>query len=53
MTPEAFRKLLDERQMTSPSVGAGYDELVKDPGELVQESKNCRGLLPDDGLDTA
>jgi hypothetical protein len=25
LTPEAFRKLLDERGMKSPSVGAGYD----------------------------
>ena len=39
LTPEAFRKLLDERKLTSPSVGAGYDELVKDPAELARKAK--------------
>lgn len=39
LSPEAFRKLLDERQMTSPSVGAGYDELVKDPAEIARKAK--------------
>jgi sugar phosphate isomerase/epimerase len=39
MTPEAFRKLLDERQMKCPSVGAGYDELVKDPSEIARKAK--------------
>lgn len=39
LTPEAFRKLLEDRQMTSPSVGAGYDELVKDPAEIARKAK--------------
>lgn len=39
LSPEAFKKLLDERQMTSPSVGAGYDELVKDPAEVARKAK--------------
>jgi sugar phosphate isomerase/epimerase len=39
LTPEAFRKLLDERGMKSPSVGAGYDELVKDPAEVARKAK--------------
>ena len=39
LTPEAFRKLLDERGMTSPSVGAGYEELVKDPAEVARKAK--------------
>lgn len=39
MSPEAFRKLLDERNMTSPSVGADYNELVKDPAEVARKAK--------------
>lgn len=39
MTPEAFRKLLDERNMKSPSVGADYNELVKDPAEVARKAK--------------
>ncbi|MGV3587034.1 MAG: sugar phosphate isomerase/epimerase family protein [Adhaeribacter sp.] len=39
LTPEAFRKLLDARGMTSPSVGAGYEELVKDPAEVARKAK--------------
>src|SRR3990170_6933805 len=39
LTPEAFRKLLDERQMKCPSVGADYAELVKDPSEIARKAK--------------
>lgn len=39
MSPEAFRKLLDERYMKSPSVGADYNELVKDPAEVARKAK--------------
>ncbi|CAA9221222.1 MAG: Sugar phosphate isomerase/epimerase [uncultured Adhaeribacter sp.] len=39
LAPEAFRKLLEERGMTSPSVGAGYEELVKDPAEVARKAK--------------
>lgn len=39
LSPEAFRKLLDERGMKSPSVGAGYDDLVKDPAEIARKAK--------------
>ncbi|MGV8880436.1 MAG: sugar phosphate isomerase/epimerase family protein [Sphingobacteriaceae bacterium] len=39
MSPEAFRKLLDERNMKSPSVGADYNELVKDPAEVARKAK--------------
>lgn len=39
MAPEAFRKLLDERGMTCPSMGAGYDEIVKDPAEVARKAK--------------
>jgi len=39
MTPEAFRKLLDERNLTCPSMGAGYEEIVKDPAEVARKAK--------------
>ncbi len=39
MTPEAFKKLLDERGMTSPSVGADYAQLVKDPQDIAKRAK--------------
>jgi sugar phosphate isomerase/epimerase len=39
LSPEAFRKLLDERQLTSPSVGADYAELVKDASEIARKAK--------------
>lgn len=39
MEPEAFRKLLDEKGMTSPSVGASYDELVKNAAEVARKAK--------------
>jgi len=37
-SPESFRKLLDERKMTCPSVGIGYDELVKDPAAFAKKA---------------
>lgn len=39
LTPEAFRKLLDARGMKAPSVGAGYEEIVKDPQEVARKAK--------------
>ena len=39
LTPEAFRKLLDARGMKAPSVGAGYETLVKDPQEVARKAK--------------
>jgi hypothetical protein len=39
LTPEAFRKMLDERGLTCPSIGAGYDDIVKDPAEVVRKAK--------------
>lgn len=38
-TPEAFRKLLDERGLKAVSVGAGYDQIVKDPEEVARKAK--------------
>ncbi|QMU29138.1 sugar phosphate isomerase/epimerase family protein [Adhaeribacter radiodurans] len=39
LTAEAFRKMLDERNLKSPSVGAGYEEIVKDPVEVARKAK--------------
>ncbi|MDQ4141544.1 MAG: sugar phosphate isomerase/epimerase [Bacteroidota bacterium] len=39
LTAEAFRKMLDERGLKSPSVGAGYEEIVKDPVEVARKAK--------------
>jgi sugar phosphate isomerase/epimerase len=39
LTPEAFRRLLDERGMTCPSIGVGYDALVKDPDLVARQAK--------------
>lgn len=39
MTPEEFKKLLDERGIKVPSTGAGYEQIVKDPDEVVKRAK--------------
>lgn len=39
VTPEEFRKLCDERGITIPSTGAGYDQLVKDPQGVANTAK--------------
>jgi sugar phosphate isomerase/epimerase len=39
LTPEAFRRLLDERGMTCPAIGVGYAEIVKDPAEVARKAK--------------
>jgi sugar phosphate isomerase/epimerase len=39
LTPEAFRKMLDERGLTVPAIGAGYDDIVKDPAEVARKAK--------------
>jgi sugar phosphate isomerase/epimerase len=39
MPPEAFRRLLDERGMTCPSIGVGYADIVKDPGQVARQAK--------------
>lgn len=36
---EQFRKMADERGMTIPATGAGYEEIVKDPMEVVRKAK--------------
>ncbi|MEQ9439615.1 MAG: sugar phosphate isomerase/epimerase [Cyclobacteriaceae bacterium] len=39
LTTEEFKKMLDERGISAPSVGAGYEELVNDPEEVARKAK--------------
>jgi sugar phosphate isomerase/epimerase len=39
MSKEQFKKLCDERGIKIPSVGAGYDDIVKDPQAVVKLAK--------------
>jgi len=39
MAPEEFRKMCEERGISIPSTGAGYEQLVKDPKEIADRAK--------------
>lgn len=39
MAPEEFRKMCEERGISIPSTGAGYEQLVKDPQEVAHRAK--------------
>ena len=39
MTPEAFKKLCDERGISIPGTGGGYEELVKSPDSIIYRAK--------------
>lgn len=39
MDPAEYRKLCEERGLSIPAMGAGYDQLVKDPQALVDKAK--------------
>jgi sugar phosphate isomerase/epimerase len=39
MSNEEFKKLCDERGLSIPSTGCGYDQLVKDPMAIVKSAK--------------
>ncbi len=39
MAPEEFKKLCDERGISIPGTGAGYEQLVKDPQEVANRAK--------------
>lgn len=39
MAPEEFRKMCEERGITIPSTGAGYEQLVKDPQGVADRAK--------------
>jgi sugar phosphate isomerase/epimerase len=39
ITPQEFKKLCDERGISIPSTGAGYEQLVKNPDSVVYRAK--------------
>jgi sugar phosphate isomerase/epimerase len=39
MAPEEFKKLCDERGISIPGTGAGYEQLVKDPQQVADRAK--------------
>lgn len=39
MAPEEFRKMCEERGISIPSTGAGYEQLVKDPQGVADRAK--------------
>jgi sugar phosphate isomerase/epimerase len=39
MAPEEFRKLCEERGISIPATGAGYEQLVKDPEAVANRAK--------------
>jgi len=39
MAPEEFRKLCDARGISIPSIGAGYEQLVKSPDSVIDKAK--------------
>ena len=39
MTAEEYKKLLDERGIKVPATGAGYEQIVKEPEEVVKRAK--------------
>jgi sugar phosphate isomerase/epimerase len=39
MTPEEFKKLCDDRGLSIPSTGTGYEQLVKDPQGIADRAK--------------
>lgn len=39
ITPEAFKKMLDERHIIMPSIGVDYGLVTKDPGSVVKQAK--------------
>lgn len=39
LAPDSLRQLLDERGMKAPSVGVGYEEIVKNPQKVARVAK--------------
>ena len=39
MTPEEFKKLCNERGISIPSTGDGYESITKDPTNVIQKAK--------------
>ncbi len=38
-TTEEFKKMLDDRGIKAPSVGAGYEDIVKNPEDIARKAK--------------
>lgn len=39
MPPEEYKKLCDERGLSIPSIGTGYEQLIKDPQAIADRAK--------------
>lgn len=39
MAPEEFRKMCEERGISIPATGAGYEQIVKDPEEVAERAR--------------
>jgi sugar phosphate isomerase/epimerase len=39
MTPEAFKTVLDEKGISCVSIGASYDDIIKDPSRIAHEAR--------------
>ena len=53
MHPSEFKKLCDERGISIPSTGAGYEDLVNKIDSVVWRAKNAWSQICDVCLDTA
>lgn len=42
ISPEAFKKMLDERHISMPSIGADYGLITKDPESVIKQAKFWR-----------
>ncbi|HVW12629.1 MAG TPA: sugar phosphate isomerase/epimerase [Mucilaginibacter sp.] len=47
VSPEAFKKMLDERGISMPSIGADYGQIVKDPDQFIKLAKlfGCKYIM--------
>jgi sugar phosphate isomerase/epimerase len=39
ISPEEFKKLLDQRHISVPSIGADYNLIIKDPDAIIRQAK--------------
>ncbi|HEX3386750.1 MAG TPA: sugar phosphate isomerase/epimerase [Mucilaginibacter sp.] len=47
ISPELFKKMLDERGISTPSMGADYGQIVKDPEQFIKLAKlfGCKYIM--------
>ncbi|HWD87699.1 MAG TPA: sugar phosphate isomerase/epimerase [Mucilaginibacter sp.] len=47
ISPEIFKKMLDERGISMPSMGADYEQIVKDPEQFIKLAKlfGCKYIM--------